>query len=678
MGGGTRRFKKKFRKTEYSSQKVDGRNYEDISRYNEDFIKYYKAQKIIPEEKWTIFLDVMQSDLPTAFRITGNSKNEAQKLLNIVKSQYFTELLKGEENVEGNEPKCLPWYPENLGWQVELSRKHIRRNEKYFRLHNFLMAETATGNISRQETVSMIPPLLLDVKSHHKVLDMCAAPGSKTAQIIEMLHSGTSLPSGFMVANDIDNSRCYMLVHQAKRLNSPSIIITNHDASILPNFIVENPDNSESVLKYDRILCDVPCTGDGTLRKNPDIWLKWNAANGSNLHGVQFRIIKRGVELLKIGGRIVYSTCSLNPVENEAVIHRILKEADGSLELADVSESIKGLIYDKGISEWYPASKDLTLYTKFDEVDEKWHTQLRPQMFPPEKENAEKFHLDRCLRILPHHQNTGGFFVAVLTKTAALPWESDKVTIGELETNSKSKPPPHKRRKIHGYREDPYVFFNSDADIWKSIKAFYGIENLEPSCLLTRCLVGKKKNIYFTSPSIKDLVDKNQKNIKIINTGVKVFARCDKNSECDFRLVNEGLNSLQEFITLRRISIPKQDLTKLLASFNPTESPLIETFSEHTQNAVKDLSQGSCVLDCDDGELRVTLGGWRGKQTLRAYVSHQDAIHYLRILGEDVSQYDVNKFKKETTSEEKQTEDKSELNDKPELNDGNEEVDKEE
>lgn len=52
---------------------------------------------------------------------------------------------------------------------MELSRKHIRRSENYFRLHNFLMSETATGNISRQETVSMIPPLLLDVESHHKV-----------------------------------------------------------------------------------------------------------------------------------------------------------------------------------------------------------------------------------------------------------------------------------------------------------------------------------------------------------------------------------------------------------------------------------------------------------------------------------------------------------------------------
>lgn len=67
------------------------------------------------------------------------------------------------------------------------------------------MAETETGSISRQEAVSMIPPLVLDVKPHHKVLDTCAAPGSKTSQIIEALHADAdgSIPSGFVIANDV-------------------------------------------------------------------------------------------------------------------------------------------------------------------------------------------------------------------------------------------------------------------------------------------------------------------------------------------------------------------------------------------------------------------------------------------------------------------------------------------
>lgn len=92
---------------------------------------------------------------------------------------------------------------------------------------------------------------------------MCAAPGSKTTQLIEALHGNEdeTIPSGFVVANDVDNNRCYMLVHQTKRLNSPNFVVINHDSSILPQCILSNGKQ----MKYDRVLCDVPCSGDGTL-----------------------------------------------------------------------------------------------------------------------------------------------------------------------------------------------------------------------------------------------------------------------------------------------------------------------------------------------------------------------------------------------------------------------------
>ena len=81
----------------------------------------------------------------------------------------------------------------------------------------------------------MLPPLLLDVKAHHSVFDMCAAPGSKTAQILELQMadhlkqtSNQTRPTGFVIANDADPKRAFMLTHQMNRLNSGNIIITNH------------------------------------------------------------------------------------------------------------------------------------------------------------------------------------------------------------------------------------------------------------------------------------------------------------------------------------------------------------------------------------------------------------------------------------------------------------------
>ncbi|KAG6451499.1 hypothetical protein O3G_MSEX007192 [Manduca sexta] len=634
------------------------KDYEEIVRENATFEQYYKTQKVCPEEEWTTFMASLKENLPTAFRITG-SKAEADALMKVISSNYFSALLNGEVKDDGTneivKPVNVPWYPGGFAWQVKLSRTDIRRSETLYKLHNFLVAETAAGGVSRQEQVSMIPPVALDVKPHHKVLDMCAAPGSKTAQLIEFLQAEEDkMPTGFVMANDVDNSRCYMLVHQAKRLNSPCIIITNHDSAVMPALRVTDPqDPSKTVpLKFDRVLCDVPCSGDATLRKNPDIWLKWSVGNGNNLHGIQYRILKRGCELLAVGGRLVYSTCSFNPVENEAVVARVLREADSSLQLRDVAGELPGLKYIKGMTHWRPASKDMVFYDKYEDVPERWQTVVRPQMFPPTPEEIEKFHLDKCIRILPHHQDTGGFFVAVFEKVSPVPWTNEKDPQSEKSEEKESKKePPQKKRRIGGYREDPFVFFSGDQeDVYPSIKEFYEMkEDFDAKCLLTRCYVGKKKNIYLVSPIVKDVLKRNEANIKVINTGVKTFVRCDnKNMTCPFRLSQEGLQSIIQFIgTKRRVDILREDLIVVLQNDNPSTPPDISKFTEHTQNQLKELATGSCVLEYKDKEsnLRLTLVGWRGVHSLRAYTATPDTVHYLRLLGADTSKYEVNKFK---------------------------------
>ena len=78
-----------------------------------------------------------------------------------------------------------------------------------------------------------------------------------------------------------------------------------------------------SVVQYDRILCDVPCSGDGTIRKASDIWRRWSPISGNGIHALQLRIALQSATLLKVGGRMVYSTCSFNPVEDEAVVAEV-------------------------------------------------------------------------------------------------------------------------------------------------------------------------------------------------------------------------------------------------------------------------------------------------------------------------------------------------------------------
>lgn len=634
--------------------------YADIVRENESFEAYYKHQNICKPEEWDDFMAKLRSNLPTTFRITG-SKSQAHALLKIIKDKFFSEYHRAvatfkESGEEVSEPRCLGWYPNEFAWQLDLSRSDIRRSEALYKLHNFLIAETSSGNISRQEAVSMIPPLVLGVEPHHKVLDMCAAPGSKTAQLIEALHAGgDTLPTGFIMANDIDNNRCYMLVHQAKRLSSPCCLVTNADSSSFPNLKLKNSAGELETLKYDRILCDVPCSGDGTLRKNPDIWAKFNLAHASNLHGVQYRIVKRGAELLEVGGKLVYSTCSLNPIENEAVLHYLLAQAGDALEIVESSHLLPSLKHNPGLTYWEPATKDLKFYKTFDEVPAMYRTVIRPQMFPPAPEDAAKYNLERCIRVLPHQQNTGGFFIALLEKKKPLPWEAE---VAELPKESASKKedsePPRKRAKYRGFKEDPFVFFDGTEEIFASIKEFYQLtDDFEPKNLLTRCKEGKKKNIYFCSEILRNVITDNEDQIKFINLGVKSFARCDnRNMMCDFRLAQEGLASVNGFIGPdRRLPIGREDLVRLLSNNDPTRPPEIDTLTKEIQTNVEKLGAGSCVLQYRDDDLELNLVGWRGTKSLRAYVDQHDTVHMLRLLGADVSKYEKNKFEDKKDAE---------------------------
>lgn len=172
--------RKNARKNKQQTQRPDRRNdpYPELVKHNEAFNRYYKHANICTEPEFEEFIAALSEPLPTTFRITGY-KAEAKRLQDLIKNELYntyataSDEQANEEDATVKKPFCLPWYPNGMGWQLELSRKDIRRSEKYYKLHNFLIAETNVGSISRQEAVSMIPPLVLDVQSHHKVLGEC-------------------------------------------------------------------------------------------------------------------------------------------------------------------------------------------------------------------------------------------------------------------------------------------------------------------------------------------------------------------------------------------------------------------------------------------------------------------------------------------------------------------------
>ncbi|CAH1803381.1 unnamed protein product [Owenia fusiformis] len=664
--------------------------YKMTDKNNKMFETFYKMQNIIPEDEWETFMATMREPLPITFRATG-FKSEVQELLKIIKSDFFSNMVDIEiEGKKVDPPSTLPWYPDGCGWQINLTKQMVRKSPPLEKLHKFLISETESGNISRQEAVSMIPPLLMDIKPHHKVLDMCAAPGSKTAQLIEYLHADESikLPEGFVIANDADNKRCYMMTHQVKRLASPNFMIINHDASTMPNIFLSDPGAGEKkCLMYDRVLADVPCSGDGTMRKNPDVWGKWTVANGHNLHGLQTRILKRGLALLGDNGRLVYSTCSLNPIEDEAVVASTLLQwrnmsanKNCEIRLVDISKELPGLKHNKGVSHWKIMSKTSDVYENMSEVPEALHTQIRPSMFPPTPEQAESLNLDRCIRILPHLQNTGGFFVAVIEKVPRIQQEDQQkadVTLtapiddttkepeaangeeGKKEVEyvkkqdrdwSKPEIAPYcsqmkKKRKAGGFKEDPYIFLEETDPIWPPIQKFFNMDKeFDHKYLLVRCGEGKKRNIYYTSPHIKTILAHNEERVKFINLGVKVLVRSDHDDcDCSFRLCQEGLHMMFPFLNARSLKVHSRDIVTMLS----TENPFLDNFSNDVHSQAKAYSVGSiwfiydpsdeAFMDQDDREngpnCKLVFCGWKGKVSMRSFVPKQERFHFLRLCG---------------------------------------------
>ncbi|KAF9114121.1 hypothetical protein BGX27_000100 [Mortierella sp. AM989] len=616
-------------------------SYVEVTKENAKMEEYYKAQKIISEEEWPVFWEHLKVTLPTTFRITG-TRSHAVEIRDTVKNAFVPHLSNiSIDGVVASPPRPLAWYPDELGWHFDVPRTLLKKSPEYAKFHQFLVAETEVGNISRQEAVSMIPPLLLDVQPQHWVMDMCAAPGSKTAQIIEMVHAVEQhkvVPGGLILANDSDYRRSHMLIHQTKRLQSPCLMVTNHDASMMPSLTLAPNKAGEVVpFEFDRVLADVPCSGDATLRKNPMVWNSWTHGGAMGLHQTQVNILQRGVQMLKVGGRIVYSTCSFNPMENEAVVAEMLNRANGTLELVDVSHELPQLKRRHGISDWKVFTKEGQQVDKFEDVPTDAKGKFYPSMWPPK--NAGELHLERCLRIYPHLQDTGGFFVAVFKKTApyvvpnpgraaaaaekvASAPESrsedkeqraeEDTTAGdkhklELAPEEQESEPVKKARMTRaerfgapGPKEEPFLFLDAkNADV-ELFSGFYGLdEDFPKDQFLVRSEGEKNKTIYFVSEAVKSIIKSDDiHRLKIVNTGVRTFIRQDSNSpaDCSFRIHSEGIAMMRQFVSNARVmAVQLEEVITLLQS----PYPKISEFPEAVQQRLTDLPTGCCIFEFD-------------------------------------------------------------------------------
>lgn len=359
-------------------------------------------------------LAAMRTALPTAFRSAGDAA---------AIGATSAELCRRFESVPQLQP--LGWHSD--AWKLVCSRQELRSSEQLASLHRWLVTRHEAGAVRRQEEASMLSVALLGAKPGEHIVDMCASPGSKSSELADQVGA-----KGLLIANDNDLKRCWMLMHTMRRFPRPALVVTHHEAQKFPHL----PGGTG----FDRVLCDVPCSGDGTLRKARSHWERkgWKPTLGVSLQPLQLAIARRGLQVLKRGGHLLYSTCSLNPVENEAVVAAML--AEGGCELLDVHSDGRlpagTLKLRAGLNSWRVANVDHPHWRQgvpgrgtadaplwFDSAAHAKATdgpsarQLSSALLYPPAEAVHRQQLSRCGRLLPQDNDTGGFFVALFVKT---------------------------------------------------------------------------------------------------------------------------------------------------------------------------------------------------------------------------------------------------------------------
>ena len=242
----------------------------------------------------------------------------------------------------------IPWCKE--GFFVE---KYALGNTK----EHFL------GYIYIQGAASMIPPLILNPRPKETILDMCASPGSKTSQMAAMMKN-----QGLIIANDNKIDRLKPLTMNLQRCGVLNTVITKMEGRWFKQ-------------KFTKILLDAPCSGIGTIRKSYKTISMWNPNTIKKMAGIQRQLISIAFNALEEHGTLVYSTCTLEPEENEAVIDFLLEKNENAT-LKKIA--FKGK-HRKAIEE-----------------------------FERKTYNSE---VKNCLRIWPQDNDTEGFFVAKIVKT---------------------------------------------------------------------------------------------------------------------------------------------------------------------------------------------------------------------------------------------------------------------
>ena len=189
-------------------------------------------------------------------------------------------------------------------------------NPDFVEFNNLPTAALDSGQCYIQDPSTAMACQLLDPKPGEKILDACAAPGGKTTYLAQLMQN-----RGLIIACDRDRKRLQILKDNIGRLGTTIVRAIRHDWAR-----DDPPEEILSIAPFDRVLLDAPCTNTGVMRRRIDVRWRLRPEDFSRMSNEQLTIARAVLRLLKPGGTLVYSTCSLEPEENEQVVRRLLAE----------------------------------------------------------------------------------------------------------------------------------------------------------------------------------------------------------------------------------------------------------------------------------------------------------------------------------------------------------------
>jgi NOL1/NOP2/sun family putative RNA methylase len=337
-------------------------------RFPDAFVERYS--RFIPD--FDAFLDAMQRPLRRTFRV-NTLKATRERVLDLMADLKpeplpwfelgFSLPENGDSPGEGTRPRSDATNASRMCPQREDARYSPHFPSIGKRIEHFI------GLIYVQEAASMVPPLVLDPRPGERVLDIAAAPGSKTTEMSAMMSN-----TGIIISNDPSPTRVRGLIGNVDRAGCLNVAVCRMDGSSMGRAVAGT---------CDRVLVDAPCSSEGTIRKSAHALDRWSVAAIERFPSIQKRLILAGYLALKPGGAMVYSTCTVAPEENEVVVaHLLARQPEAEVREAE----LPGLVMRPGLREWERES--------FPEV------------------------VTRCRRILPQDNDTEPFFLALIRRPA--------------------------------------------------------------------------------------------------------------------------------------------------------------------------------------------------------------------------------------------------------------------